>query len=865
MGEVYRARDTKLKRHVAIKILPSSLAADSDRLARLQREAEVLASLNHPNIAAIYGLEDADGVKALVMELVEGEDLSQRIARGPIPIDEALPIAKQIAEALEAAHEQGIIHRDLKPANIKVRPDGTVKVLDFGLAKALEPTRSATGTSHAPTITSPAMTTGFGVLLGTAAYMAPERAQGEPVNKRADIWAFGCVLYEMLTGRRAFTGDDVFHTLASVLHAEPDWSVLPATTPPAMRRLLRRSLAKDRNRRMADIADARMDIEDASAEPAVVSTVAGPIARKRSTPIVAVAAATVMVALTVLVLRVLSPQPISQDRSVIRLELNMPAGVEAYVAGQSLALSPDGSSVAILGVLNGVRQLFLRRLDQFEATTPLLRGMAFPLGCFFSPNGRSLACFDAPFRSLKRVSVVDGLVVPLASGVDWTAGGVWGQDDRLTFTREGALWQASSEGGVATQLTRLDKAKGEVSHRWPTITSDGKVLLFTVVTGHSRDAAHIESLTLATGQRQVLIDRGSVPLYAPSGHLIFYRDGALFAVAFDVTRTAVTGPTVRVLENLAVDTNGVPKVALSQTGALVYTSNVHATSSRMVWVSRQGLEQPLDDTPRQYAYPRVSPNGEHLVVTSSGDLWILDLARKALPRLTSNATAGNGYPVWTPDGTRVVFRTLTGLAWIAADGSGRSEAIAGTSNNDLPTSVSPDGETLAFLRLNGETSADIFRLSLRGEPNPRPVVKGPAFEGGAQFSPNGRWLAYVSDEPGQPEVYVRPFPGPGGPVIPVSTQGGTQPRWSRNGKELFYRTGNRMMVVDVIWIPDLVLSPPRTLFDQRYSSALGGTTPNYDVSPDGQRFLMVKDELVSGRLNVVLNWTEELKHLVPTN
>ena len=325
MGEVYRARDTKLKRHVAIKILPSSLAADSDRLARLQREAEVLASLNHPNIAAIYGLEDADGVKALVMELIEGEDLSQRIARGPIPIDEALPIAKQIADALEAAHEQGIVHRDLKPANIKVRPDGAVKVLDFGLAKALEPTRSATDTSHAPTITGPAMTTGFGVLLGTVAYMAPERAQGEPVNKRADIWAFGCVLYEMLTGQRAFTGDDMFHTLASVLHAEPDWSVLPATTPPAMRRLLRRSLEKDRKRRMADIADARMDIDDASAEPAV-SADAGPILRKRSTALVAGAAAIVSVALTALVLRVLSPQPASQDRSVIRLELNLPAG-----------------------------------------------------------------------------------------------------------------------------------------------------------------------------------------------------------------------------------------------------------------------------------------------------------------------------------------------------------------------------------------------------------------------------------------------------------------------------------------------------------------------------------------------------------
>ncbi len=577
-----------------------------------------------------------------------------------------------------------------------------------------------------------------------------------------------------------------------------------------------------------------------------------------STALASILSAIVAVAVTVLVVRVWSPQT-SPSRSVMRLELNLPVGVELYAGGQSAVLSPDGTRVAFVGVLGGLRQIYLRRLDQFEAAP--LRGTETANVCFFSPDGRALGFVNVG-GGLMKVSVADGLVVPLASDANSTQGGAWGTDDRITFGRAGALWQIPAAGGAAWQVTRLDSEKGELKHLSPTVVADGKVVLFTVVTGSGRGAAHIEALTLATGQRQVLVDPGTFPLYAPSGHLVFFRDDALLATAFDGDRLAVTGPPIRVVENLAVDTVGVPVVALSPAGALLYPTNGQATS-QVVWVSRQGLEQPLTDTPRSYTNPRLRPDGQQVLVTANGDLWIQDTTRPTFTRLTSNDTAGNSFAVWTPDRTRVVFRTQAGMQWIAADGSGRSGAIPATSSaNDYPNSVSPDGTTLAFIRISGATSGDVYVLPLTGDPQPHAILSGPAYEGGPQFSPDGHWLAYASDESGQFQVYVRPFPGPDH-MWPVSTQGGTQPRWNKNGKELFYRNGNKMMVVDVTTGPDLVLSPPRLLFDQRYAFGKSVTTPNYDVSPDGQRFVMVKDGSASGRLNVVLNWSEELKARVP--
>jgi serine/threonine protein kinase/Tol biopolymer transport system component len=865
MGEVYRATDTKLKRQVAVKILPPSLAADAERLARFQREAEVLASLNHPHIAAIYGLEDANGVKALVMELVEGEDLSQRIAGGAILLDEALPIAKQIAEALEAAHEQGIIHRDLKPANIKVRPEGTVKILDFGLAKLAESGEVGPASrtlTQSPTITSPAMMTGAGMILGTAAYMSPEQARGKTVDRRADIWAFGCVLYEMLTGKATFGGETLTDIVAAVVTNEPDWAVLPANTPAAARALLRRCLQKDPRRRLQHAGDARIEIEEAIAEPsprsqsAHASRPTAPFARVIPWAIVA------LLALALLVTQIASRRAGSSSPQVVRLELNMPVGVEvASTNSPSLSISPDGTRVAFIGGLGGLRRLYVRRFDEFVAMP--LRGTETVSSCFFSPDGSALA-FVTSDRVLKKVSLADGLVTTVVVDADYAGGGgAWGPNDRITFGRGGTLWQVPATGGPARQLTTLDTGKNERLHGYPTVVTGGKAILFETVTGDNRIARNIEALSLTTGQRHRVVDAGNSPIYASSGHVIFFRDGVLLAAPFDADKLDVTGPAMAVLENVSLDQLGTPMVGLSSAGSLAYVASGNATK-RLVWVSRQGVEQPITDISRPYLNPRLAPDAHRIVVeVAGGYLWIQDTARATFTRLTSGETVGNTFAVWTPDARRIVFRTLTGLRWIDPDGGGGSQAIPGTSVADIPSSISPDGHTLAFIRQTSESGGDIYALSLEGDPQPRAVVKTPGYDGGGQFSPDGRWMAYVSNESGQFEVYLRPYPGPDRKKQ-VSTQGGTHPKWNRNGKELFYRVGNKMMVVDVSPGPDLTLSQPRVLFEQRYAFGSAQTIPNYDVSPDGQRFVMVKDDSASGRLNIVLNWFEELKALVPT-
>jgi serine/threonine protein kinase/Tol biopolymer transport system component len=859
MGEVYRARDTKLGRDVAVKVLPRLFSADPERLTRFEREARLLASLNHPHIAAIYGFEETAGVHALVLELVEGPTLAERLRRGPLPLAEAVRIARQIADALEAAHERGVVHRDLKPQNIKVKPDGTVKVLDFGLAKATM--AAANDSDGSPESTAPLDGTREGVILGTTGYMSPEQSRGQPLDKRTDIWAFGCVFYEMLTGRLLFAGETISDTLAAVLKQEPDWQALPADTPQGIRSLLRRCLKKDPVDRLHDIADARIEIQEAIAEPAAI-TPTGPARRAaaRWTRLIPWVVAAGAVAMTLMVVLQGTRRTGSPASSVTRLDLDLPAGVELVtVYPPAMVLSPDGTRVAFVGVFRGLRQLYTRRLDQFE-TVPL-KGTENANAVFMSPDGRALGFITADL-ALKRVSLADGLVTTVEHDAEFSAGAAWGADDRITFVRAGALWQVPASGGPAKQLTTLDRGKGELLHAWPSVIAQGRILLFASITGSSRGASHIEALSLPTGQRRVIVESGTFPLYEPSGHLVFFRDGALLGAPFDVDRLEVTGPVVRVLENLAVGTTmDAPLAALSNAGSLTYAPS-DAGTTRLVWVSRQGVEHPITETPRRYQYPRLAPDGRRAVVATGGDLWIQDIARATFTRLTSEQTVGNAFPVWTPAGTRVLFRTSTGMYWIAADGSGQAQAIAGSLSGDFPCSVSPDGKTLAFMRQNAQTSRDIYVLSLSGESRPRPVVSTPAYEGGAQFSPDGHWIAYASDESGQTQVYVRPFPGPDR-RWQVSSRGGTQPLWSRNGKEIFYRVENKMMVVDVSGSRDLTLSQPRQLFDQRYVFQ-NISLANYDVSPDGQQFVMIKDEAGSGRLNLVLNWTEELKRLVPT-
>jgi Tol biopolymer transport system component len=544
--------------------------------------------------------------------------------------------------------------------------------------------------------------------------------------------------------------------------------------------------------------------------------------------------------------------------------LDLPTGVELNTSlAQSVAVSPDGTRVAFVGVVGGVRQLYVRRLDQFDAVA--IRGTENASQCFFSPDGLAIAFFVVGV--LKKVTLADGLVVTLSHDVDVNLpSAAWGTNDRLIYTHAGTLWQVPASGaGPSQQLTKLADGMHEIRQAWPTVVAGGHAILFTSVTGSSRDAMHIEALSLATGQRQVVVDPGGFPLYASSGHLIYFHAGALLAAPFNAERLQASAP-VQVVPDVPVDRFGAPLAAISSAGALVYPSN--GTASQLVWVSRQGVEKPLTTTARRYTNPVLSPDGQRVVVSANGELWIADIARPNWTRLTSDETLGT-WPVWMPDGTRVVFRASTGLRWIYTDGSGRSKDIPGTTTADIPTSISSD-YMLAFNRQSGDTSQDIEVLSLRGEAHLRDVVKTPAFEGGAQFSPDGRWMAYSSDvESGQMEVYIRPLPSLDR-AWKVSTQGGRGARWSRNGKELLYRSGNKMMKVDMMKVDvgaagsELTFSP-QVLFEQRYAYGPNLTIANYDVSRDGEHFVMVKDESGSGRLNVVLNWFDELRRLVPTH
>jgi serine/threonine-protein kinase len=860
MGEVYRARDARLGRDVAIKVLPSDVTADRDRLARFEREAQVLASLNHPNIAHIHGIDDSAGTPALIIELVDGPTLADRIVRGPIPLDEALLIARQIAEALEAAHQKGVVHRDLKPANIKVTPQGTVKVLDFGLAKAFgEEASDSISASLSPTV---AGATAAGVILGTAAYMSPEQARGKPVDAQTDIWAFGCVLFEMLSGRQAFAGETITDALASIVRAEPEWSALPAAVPAAIRTLLRHCLQKDPERRLHHIGDARFAIEDARFEPAGSATpsVAAPSSQmwRRALPWAIALAAALVAAITLTATR----QRLGPPSPVTRLELNLPPDVELYsAAGAPIAISPDGTYLAFSGSTAGPRSTYVRRLDGTDMKTA--PGADLSNSLFFSPESSALGIAGSD-GLLKKLSLKDGLIATLARGVDYNSGGTFAPDGRILMIRNHAVWELPVTGGEGKQLARLDADRQEVTQQWPMFLPGGRAVLFTSYAAKNWDAPRIDAVTLADGKRRTLVERAAFPIYTPTGHLVFLRDGAMLAAAFDEARLEVTGPAVRIVENVAVTGSGAPMAAVSATGTLVYASAA-ATAGRLLWVTRQGTETMISDVPRTFTAPRLSPDGRRIVVAGdSSALWLQDTTRQVFTRLTPPET-DTGFPIWAPDGQRVFYRSATGIHWIHTDGSGRGGTVAGATPQDFPGSVSPDGRTLAVVRISPETLGDIYLLSLDGTPQPHALVNTAAYEGGPQFSPDGHWMAYASNESGQFQVYVRPFPAPDR-KIQVSTDGGSYPLWNRNGKELFYRNGNKMLAVDIATASmnvDPVLSTPKLLFEQRYAF-FSATVPSHDVSADGQRFVMVKSDASANRLNVVINWFEELKRRVPT-
>jgi serine/threonine-protein kinase len=916
MGEVYRARDSKLNRDVAIKVLLPGLTVDPDRLARFSREAQLLASLNHTNIAQIYGLEEHresandKGLPvfstALVMEFVEGEDLAQRLARGAIPLDEALPIARQIAEALEAAHEHGVVHRDLKPANIKVRPDGAVKVLDFGLAKALEPggTRApGAQLSDSPTISMHA--THAGVILGTAAYMSPEQARGRAVDRRTDIWAFGCVLYEMLAGARAFPGHDITDLIVAVVSKEPSWHALPDVLPAAIRRLLRRCLEKDPKRRLDSAAALRIEIDDAmSATLPGASGSDRPQEANHASPAnrtvalrsmgVAALAALGGAALTGTIVWSLAPgRTASADvtRTLISvapaeilraIPADEPAG-EGRPSRTAFALSPDGRSLVFSGVADGRQQLFLRPLDQLHARP--IPGSDDGHSPFFSPDGLWIGFQSG--RSLKKVLAAGGAPPTTICEADMLYGASWGSKDAIVFaTSNSGLWQVTSGGGTPRLLTALDRSKGEFSHRLPYFLPDGSAVVFTVTGLYlpSWDDARLAVVNVASGERRD-IGPGADGRYLSSGHLIYMLSGKLIAAPFNVETREFVGDALTLEEvmqaanmpNSVVDT-GAGQYALSHSGALLYLpGGIYPDREKTIVVAdRRGRTVPLPIAPRPFFAPLLSPDESRLVVWTQGidrNLWTYDLARGTLTKLTTQGRNHRG--IWTPDGKRIIYAGGVGGAYnlfsIPADGSGPPEQLTTSPETQHPSSWTPDGKTLVFLNGigTGATSAvsSISSISPAGDRQERTIHQSKSSLLYPEVSPDGHWLAYVSNESGRNEVYVQPYPGPGA-RRQISNAGGVTPAWARNGRELFYTTASdghlRMMSVSITLAP-FTAGSPQALFEGVYG--LQSLTRGYSVTADGQKFYLtqVKERPSVRATHMVLveNWAEEVKRRVP--
>jgi serine/threonine protein kinase/Tol biopolymer transport system component len=886
MGEVYRARDTRLKRDVALKLLPESFAADPDRLARFQREAEVLASLNHPNIAAIYGLEEGPAeaspyeavgagsrrpLQALVMELVEGETLADRIARGAIPIDEALPMAKQIAEALEAAHEQGIIHRDLKPANIKVKPDGTVKVLDFGLAKLNDPNaqngpnvpndpNGPNVLSMSPTITSPALMTGIGVLLGTAAYMSPEQAKGKPADKRSDVWAFGCVLYEMLTGRRAFEGEDVADTLANVLKTQPDWHALPAGTPPDVRRLLGRCLQKDPHERLPHIGGARLDINaalsslreiTATPDSAVVEQ-----APRRKARLPWLVAAALFVVLLIVVGRDWSIRKPVVENNVYRAMVALESGVIGNTASH-LALSPDGRRLAFVAAdANNRVMLWVRPLDGVDAQ-PLAgtEGAAAP---FWSPDNRFLAFVSG--GKLRKIDTAGGPIVTLCDA-EAAFPGAWSADGVILFTPKNnasPLFRVSAAGGAPSAVTTIDADKLLI-HVFPSFLPDGRHFLYLSQSPNGSQR-NLELGSLDSKDRQNLMGVGSNAQYA-RGQILFINGTTLLARPFDAVRLGFTGDAVPLADDIrepVATLRGGTTFAVSDNGVLVYRPTQQV---QLEWVDRTGkrlgvLGKPFEESGGGFL--SLAPNGVQAAIeaTSAGnaDLVLLDTAGRT--RFTADREI-DAYAVWSADGRRIVFNSrrkghLDLYEKAVSDPIGSETLLLADSSDKFPTSWSPDGRYVLYASRSATTASDLWILPLGGERKPYPFRRTPFSEGNGMFSPDGRWVAYTSDELGQSEVFIAPFPD-AGTRYRISTAGGFTPQWRNDGKEIFYAADGKIMSAPLTLrgdsIGDGLVNP---LFDLPASVS---ASYSWDVTADGQRFLVKEpaDESTAS-LTLLVNW-----------
>jgi serine/threonine-protein kinase len=876
MGEVYRARDGKLRRDVAIKILPRTFTRDPERLARFEREAHMLAALNHPHIGAIYGLEDVDGIPALVLELVEGETLAERLGRASrsdrpgLSVSEALTIAQQIGEALEAAHERGIIHRDLKPANIKITPDGIVKVLDLGLAKATVGGAVSTG------VTPSTIDTREGMILGTAAYMSPEQARGQPVDKRTDIWAFGCILYEMLSGRAAFVGETLTDTLAAVIDRDPDWTALSDAATPTVRTVLTRCLDKNPKRRIRDIGDVQIALSGAFDTPKDASAARTPVATMSARLLLSVTAtALVATACTAAVLMWLGARPLPR---VSRLSL-LASDAAAVLPNtgrtyRSLTITPDGTSVVYIG--GNSTRLFARALDALEPVE-IAAGQEIVVP-FVSPDGQWVGYADG--GALKKVSLTGGSPIAVAKPTGNVLGATWLPNDTIIFATSDTmtgLQRIPAAGGQVEELSRVDHDRGQADHVWPEALPGGNEVLFTITSqAGGQDAAQIAALDVRNHTQKILLTGGSHAQYVATGHLVYTTGGTLWAVPFDLRKLEVRGTPVRALPRLATTVNGSGQFAVATNGTLVYADapGTGIASQTLVWVDRAGREMPLGAPTRSYVQAILSPDGARVAVNiaeQNQDLWVWDIERATLGRVTADP-ANDTAPVWTPDGLRLVFASQRGgvynIWWQAADGTGTAERLTTNATTQGPTSISPNGRDIVFFELTAARQFDLMRLGL-STMEVSPLLETPFSEVNGAISPDGRWLAYQSNSSGRNEIYVRPFPNVAAGQWVVSKSGGKMPAWSANELFFFDADGGFMRVPYDARSSSWHAGAPSKLLEARYYTGGNVTiSRTYDVSRDGQRFLMIKpsqsDSLSApGGLIVVQHWDQELNARVP--
>jgi serine/threonine protein kinase len=873
MGEVYRAVDTRLNRDVALKFLPAQFTSDPDRMARFQREAHVLASLNHSNVAGIYGLEESDRMRALVMELVEGPTIADRIAQGPLPVEDVLHIAKQMAEALEYAHERGVVHRDLKPANIKITIDGKVKVLDFGLAKAMSSDAQPGALSNSPTMSLAA--TQAGMILGTAGYMSPEQAKGKPVDRRADIWAFGVIVYEMLTGRPMFTGETASETMAQVMMKEPDWNTLPTGIPSRLRDLLRRCLNKDPRMRLRDIGDARVAIEETIATP---QTEISPLTRtspstvpqwRRALPWVLVA---LLAGVTVVQLRE-TPAPPPEE---LRFSISLPDKTVLATPGLP-RVSPDGKNVIFNVTGEGGAHLWIRALGSFDARP--LSGTEGATGAPFWSSDSRWIVFSVGGK-LKKIEIGGGPPQTLCDVAYDIFGGFWTADNKIVFGGSGGITQVPATGGTPSQVTIPDRNRGEAGHVFPSPLPDGVHFVYTRYAPNSDvGGLYIGSLDAKPDQQGLkpLLGELSISSYAPpidkssAGFLVFSRENTLLAQPLDTSRLELSGNAVPIAEAVATIVGTVAGFSMSSTGVLVYPTG-GSGDRHLTWYDRQGRQIGTAWNPGNYVEMNLSPDGGRLGVVrllNNTDIYVFDFMGNRSIRLTASAS-GETMPVWSPDGKTLLFRSDRnpgGFVAKSSNGAGDEETVMKfDSAAGFPTDWSRDGRSLIYALNDAKTKRDLWVLNMEGEHKTTNFLQTSFNERQAKFSPeipgSPHYVAYVSDESGKDEVYVTTFPDPKVGKWPISSGGGYQPRWRRDGKELLYFTEDgKLMSVAVTLMPSFTAGAPKVLFQAPIYG--GGTTleqHRWDLTPDGQRFLIntISGD-VSSPIAVVVNWQASLK------